>query len=448
MRINSSLLTLLILAIAATGRSDDWPIALTHVRLVVGDGSPAVDDSTIVIAKGRIEAVVPGGPTRLHAEIRDLRGKTVTPGFISDHSHVGQVRGVTNGAENYTRETIEAELRQYRDYGVTTIVALGNNGPLFEAIRADAHAGRMYGVDLLGVDRGIGVPDGAPPQAMVKLGPDQLFRPRDADEARAAVDAMADRGTDLVKIWLDDFGGGVPAKMSPEVYHAVIERAHERGVRVAAHIHDLADAKTIVAAGADILAHGVRDRPVDAEFIDALKAKGVWYVATLALDDASFAWADRAPWTLTPFARAALSAELAGQIDDPAWRAKVQADPKLAGSRSSLAMNQQNLKTLVDAGVKVGFGTDSGATPLRVAGIAEHRELWLSVEAGLSPLRAITLATSDAAAALGLNDRGRIAPGLRADLVVFDADPTADVANTATIRETWVLGEQYPRTQP
>lgn len=448
MKAHRALLAALVVA-APVVQADDRPIALTHARIVVGDGSLAVDGATIVVKGGRILAVASGGAAIPDdAEVRDLTGKTVTPGFVSDHGHVGQVRGVTVGARNYTRETIEAELRQYRDYGVTTVTALGNNGPIFQEIRADAHAGRLGGADLFGVDRAIGVPDGAPPQAMVKLGPDQLFRPRDADEARAAVDAMADRKTDLVKIWLDDFGGGVPAKMSPEVYRAVIDRAHERGVRVAAHIHDLVDAKAIVAAGADILAHGVRDRPVDAEFIETLKTRGVWYVATLALDDASFAWADRAPWTLSPFARAALSPELARQVDDPAWRAKVLADPKLPGSRSSLVMNQKNLKTLVDAGVKVGFGTDSGATPLRVAGIAEHRELWLSVEAGLTPSRAITLATSDAAAALGLEDRGRIAPGLRADLAVFDADPTADVANTATIRETWVLGKPYPRAQP
>ena len=421
------------------------PVALTHVRLIDGTGAPPVDDATIVIADGKIAEVLPGCKAPPLAELRDLRGKVVVPGLISDHSHVGQVRGVTTGAANYTRETIEAELRRYRDYGVTTIVALGSNGALFQEIRAEAHAGATEGADLFGVDRGIGVPDGGPPQAMIKVGPDQLLRPRDVEEARAAVDAMADRKTDLVKIWVDDFGGAVPAKMTPEVYKAVIERAHARGVRVAAHIHDLADAKAVVDAGVDVIAHGVRDLPVDREFIDALKARGVWYVATLALDDASFAWADQAPWTRTPFARAALSPELARQVDDPEWRAKVLADPRLKGSRSSLAMNQKNLKTLFDAGVKLGFGTDSGATPLRVAGIAEHRELALMVEAGLTPLQALTLATSGAAGALKLDDRGRIAPGLRADLGVFDADPSQDVANSSSIRETWIRGRAFPR---
>ncbi|WP_165250093.1 amidohydrolase family protein [Paludisphaera soli] len=422
------------------------PVAITHVRLIDGGGGPPVDDAVIVAAGGRILAAGPSGTAIPDgATVRDLRGKTVVPGLISLHSHVGQVRGVTNGAANYTRETIEAELRRYRDYGVTTVTALGNNGPLFETIRAEAHAGTLDGADLFGVVRGIGVPDGAPPQAMIKVGPDQLDRPADAPAARAAVDAMADRGTDLVKIWLDDFGGGVPAKMSPEVYRAVIDQAHARGVRVAAHIHDLADAKAIVAAGADLLAHGVRDLPVDAELIAAMKDRGVGYIPTLALDDASLAWAEQAPWTRTPFARAALSPELARQVDDPAWRARVLADPGLEGSRSSLARNLRNLRTLFDAGVRIGFGTDSGATPLRVGGIAEHRELALMIEAGLTPLQALAVATSGSAELLGLDDRGLIEPGRRADLIVLDADPSIDIGNSTTIREVWVQGRTFSR---
>ncbi|AGA26845.1 amidohydrolase family protein [Singulisphaera acidiphila] len=423
-------------------------VAFTHVRLVDGKGGPPINEAVVVIEGNRIVTVGPSGTAIPEgAEIRDSHGLTMIPGLVSDHSHIGQVGGTSTGAENYTRTRIEAELRQYRDYGVTTVTALGNNGPLFETIRAEAHAGRTDGADLFGVDRGVGVPDGAPPQAMVKLGPDQLFRPRNAVEARAAITAMAERKTDLIKIWLDDFAGGVPAKMSPEVYNAVIDEAHRRGIRVAAHIHDLADAKAIVAAGADIIAHGVRDQPVDPVFIDAMKAQGVWYVATLSLDDATFAWADQAPWTQTPFAKAALSPELARQFADPAWRSKVLADPKTAAARASLAMNLRNLKTLHDAGVKIGFGTDSGATPLRVAGIAEHRELALMVEAGLTPQQALKIATANAADALRLTDRGRIAPGLRADFIVLDADPSRAIGNSQSIREVWLRGRVFPRVK-
>jgi imidazolonepropionase-like amidohydrolase len=255
---------------------------------------------------------------------------------------------------------------------------------------------------------------------------------------------MAAHHTDLVKLWLDDFGGSVPTKIKPEIYKAVIDEAHRLGVRVAAHIHDLMDAQAIVDAGVDILAHGVRDQPIPPQFIAELRRRGVWYIPTLALDEATFAWADQAPWTLTPFARTALSPALAREVDDPAWRTQTLASPETAAARKSLSMNLKNLKTLYDAGVKIGFGTDSGATALRVPGIAEHRELALMVEAGLSPLQALTIATGNAAALLKRTDRGILSAGSRADLIVLAADPTTDIAASELIVEVWQAGHATP----
>lgn len=422
-------------------------VALTHARLIDGRGGAPVDDATILLAGDRIVAA--GHDVDIPADARrlDYRGRTVIPGLISNHSHVGQVCGTATGAANYTRATITAELAQYRGYGITTVTALGNNGPLFDTLRAEAHAGQIDGADLFGVAQGIGVPDGAPPQAMLNVGPDQLFRPNTPEEARVAVGQMAARNTDLVKIWLDDFGGSLPVKMKPEIYRAVIDESHLRGFRVAAHVHNLADAEAMVDAGVEIIAHGVRDQPVPPALVAKLKAKGIWYIPTLQLDEASVAWADRAPWTLMPNARAALSPALAAQIDDPAWQARVRADPRSAASRRSLAMNLRNLKTLHDAGVKIGFGTDSGATPLRVAGIAEHRELALMVEAKLTPLQALTIATARAAELLGLVDRGTIEPGRRADLVILAADPAVDIGAIKTIVEVWVAGRPAPQSR-
>jgi imidazolonepropionase-like amidohydrolase len=279
---------------------------------------------------------------------------------------------------------------------------------------------------------------------MLNVAADQLDRPTTAQEARADVRSMAAHHTDLVKLWLDDFGGKMPTKIKPEIYRAVIDESHRLGLRVAAHIHDLADAEAIVDAGADILAHGVRDQPVPPEFVAKLKRKGVWYIPTLALDEATFAWADQAPWTLTPFARAALSPDLAREIDDPAWRTKTLASPDTAAARRSLAMNLKNLKTLYEAGVKIGFGTDSGANALRVPGIAEHRELALMVEAGLSPLQALTIATGNAAALLHRTDRGIVSAGRRADLIVLAADPAIDIAGSELIVEVWQAGGVTP----
>lgn len=438
MRLLAASLALVSLAAPALAE----PVALEHVRLFTGRGAP-VEDATVVIDGERIVAAgqsvaVPAGATR-----RDYRGMTVLPGLISDHSHVGAVKGVSTGSQNYTAEVIAAQLAQFRRYGVTTVVALGNNRPLFDRMRAEAHAGRLP-ADLFGVDQGIGVPEGAPPQAMMKSAPDQLFRPATAAEAKAAVDRMVAARTDLIKIWVDTFGGSLPVKMKPEIVRAVVEQAHAKGVRVAAHIHDLADARMVVAEGVDMLAHGVRDQRVPADFAATLKAKGVWYVATLQLDEATTAWAEQAPWTLTPLARAALSSEFAAQVDDPAWRTRTLADPKAAAARRSLATNLANLRILHDAGVKIGFGTDSGAAPPRVPGIAEHRELALMVQAGLTPVEALTIATAQAAEAMRLADRGEVAPGRRADLLVVRGDPTRDIAAMGEVVESWSGGTAVP----
>jgi imidazolonepropionase-like amidohydrolase len=105
-------------------------------------------------------------------------------------------------------------------------------------------------------------------------------------------------------------------------------------------------------------------------------------------------------------------------------------------------MNMQNIKTMYAAGVKIGFGTDSGATPLRIAGFAEHRELQLLTDAGLTPLQALGTATKNAAALLALDERGVIEPGKLADLVIVDGDPSKHIADIDRIASVWRRGKQ------
>ncbi|NHN88399.1 amidohydrolase family protein [Acetobacter conturbans] len=427
----------LVMGAPALAAPTSVPIALTHVRIIDGTGAAPIEDATVVMQDGHILAAGKHVALPKHTRVLDRSGDTIMPGIISDHSHVGQYDGVTTGSRFYTRDNIIAALSQYRHYGVTTVTALGNNVPdVFDPLRKDAHAGKTP-ADLFGVDQGIGVPRGAPP---VDLEPDQLFRPKTADEARQDVDRMADEGTDLVKIWVDNFDGTLHVKMTPEIIAAVVDESHKRNLRVAAHIHDLHDAEHVVAAGVDILAHGVRDKPVTPDLVATLKSRGIWYIATLQLDEASTAWADRAPWTQTPFTIAGLSMPLLDQVRDPAWQAKHTTGKLADFARTSLAMNLQNLKTLYDAGVKIGFGTDSGAMPLRVPGVAEHRELDLTVQAGLTPLETIHIATQNAAALLNLPDRGVIAPGKRADLLVVAGNPATNIADAHQIVETWENG--------
>lgn len=437
---------LLATALLAAAQGAGAATVIRGARVIDGTGAPPRDDMTLVIDGDHFSLVGPGLRVKMPDGTRvvDYTGKTIIPGLVSDHGHIGLVDGTKGGSPSlYTRENALRQLRQWRAYGVTTVTSLGiNNTDVFYPLRADLHAGKAEGADLFGADHGIGVPNGAPPGKMMQAGPNQLDRPATPADARAAVDAAAARGTDLIKIWVDDFNGSLPVKMSPDIWRAVIAEAHAKHLRVAAHVYYLDDARKLVDDGVDILAHGIRDKPVDQGFIDAMKQHGAWYVATLDLNEAAYIYARHPAWMDQPFFTHAVQPALARQLSDSTWQGKARNDPSVAQNEAALQTNEQNLKALYAAGVNIGFGTDAGAAPLRIPGFAEHRELALMVDAGLTPLQSIQVATQRAAALLGLEDRGVIANGKRADFVVLDGDPSANIEATTHIQAVWQRGVQ------
>jgi imidazolonepropionase-like amidohydrolase len=194
-----------------------------------------------------------------------------------------------------------------------------------------------------------------------------------------------------MKVWIDDFHGSLRVKMSPSVYGAAIQEAHKLGFRAAAHIYYLSDAKSLLNRGADVLAHGVRDVPVDREFIQLMKARSAWYIPTIGLDESSYIFAEHPEWLQDPFLTHALQPALAAQFDDSGWRANLLNNQKQVGiAKASVPMNELNVKTLYDAGVNIGFGTDSGAVPVRIPGFTGHRELELLVDSVLTRRRRST----------------------------------------------------------
>ena len=405
--------------------------ALTHVRVIDGTGRAPLEDATVVIEGNRILAVEPANSTLpAAAKVVDLHGDTVMPGLINAHGHLALIADGQNSATAYTSENVLAELRQYESYGVTTMLSLGLNRDLLYPIRAQQRQGKLDGATVFTADRGIGVPDGAPP---LPAAPDQLYRPANVEDARAAVDAMAKRHADIIKIWVDSLGGTKPT-MSPEIYRVVIAEAHKHHLRVAAHVYYLADAKSLVNDGVDVLAHSIRDKPVDQELIAAMKRRGVWYIPTLTVDESFYIYAEHPGFMQLDFFKDAISPVLLTMLSSDAYSQKVNRDPKTAQHKADFAMDQKNLKALYDAGVRVGFGTDSGAMPTRIPGFSEHRELEDMVQAGLTPMQAIVCATRSNAELLGIEAvRGTLRPGKRADLIVLAANPLDDITNTRSI---------------
>jgi imidazolonepropionase-like amidohydrolase len=362
--------------------------------------------------------------------VLDLHGDTVIPGLINAHGHLALIADGQNSATSYTAENVLAELRQYESYGVTSMLSLGLNRDLLYQIREQQRQGTLDGATVFTADRGMGVPDAAPG---LPAAPDQIYRPATAQDARADVDAMATRHADIVKVWVDSVGGTKPA-MSPEIYRAVIEEAHKRHLRVAAHVYYLADAKSLVSAGVDVLAHSVRDKPIDEELIAAMKHRGVWYIPTFTVDESFYIYAQRPGFMQLNFFKDSLPPVVLTMLTSDAYSQKVNQDPKTEQHKADFAMDGVNMKAVYDAGIRVGFGTDSGAYVTRIPGFSEHRELEDMVQAGLTPMQAIVCATQNNAALLGIEaTRGTLRPGKRADLIVLAANPLDDITNTRSI---------------
>lgn len=408
-------------------------VVIQGAKIIDGTGKDPIAEGTIFIRGDKIQKVVSGSAKAPKgAQAIDAHGKTVIPTLTSAHSHLGLIQGPVGAAANMTEANVMRQMKHYAKHGVGTVMSLGTDYDFIYGIRDKRNKKEIDGAYILTAGHGFGVEKGVPPVAM---GIDKAFRPATADEAvRELREMITAHRPDIIKIWVDD-NLGQNAKIKPEITYALIDEAHKNGVRVAAHVWYLADAKDLVKHGVDVIGHSVRDQHVDDEFIKLMKEHGTYQIATLDLDEAAFIYKDKPEMTQSAFFVSAAEPGV------PEFLRSEKYVPK-EFERKALENAKFNIKALHDAGVKLGFGTDSGAKPERVQGFAEHRELQLLVESGLTPVQAIHAATGGASELLHVANRmGTIEPGKLANLIILDADPTQDIANTQKINTVWMDGQ-------
>jgi imidazolonepropionase-like amidohydrolase len=397
--------------------------------------------ASMIVDNGRIRWI--GTPAQLKspagASTVDLSGKFVMPGIINLHGHVGNVVDLTQDPKNFTRENVDANLRTYASYGVTSVVSMGSEQPLVFTIRDEQRAGRPKVARIFSAGRGFTGKNGYPTTAPGMKG--VPYEVETADQVRKNVAELAAKKADIVKIWVDDHLGK-EKKIPMELCAAIIENAHKHGMKVGAHIFYLDDAKTLVDRGLDGLAHSVRDKPVDQALIDKMKSKGAWQAAaTLAREYSTFALAKPPQFLNDPFFTRSVSAKVLETVKSPAYQQRIAADPDFKHYAGFLEMAKKNLKRLADAGVKYGFGTDTGP-PARFPGFYEHLEMQFMVDAGLTPMQVITAATKSSAEFIGAKDLGTLEAGKWADFLVMGKSPLADIKNTRSLEAVYIAGNK------
>ncbi len=390
-----------VLMAGCTGPEAGGDAAVTvfeGARLIVGDGSAAIEDAVFVVEGDRItqagrraDVEIPGGATRV-----DLSGKTVMPAVVNAHMHLAS-----------TRDDRADQLQHMAYYGAGLVVSLGQDtGDVPFEMRDEA------------------VPDGARSRTAGRgiTGPEPgrsevPFWITSEEEARAAVQELAEQEVDFVKIWVDERNGQY-TKLSPALYGAVIDEAHRHGLRVTAHIFTLEDAKGLLRAGIDAFAHGVRDRDIDDELV--------------AL------WSERPNVVLVPnLPNPGVALDLAwlsGTVPAGELREMQEASRDRPAAQESFGIQARNLARLSQEGVRIAFGTD-GSTPW-----ALHQEMEDMVRSGMTPAQVIVAATRNSAELMQMTDMGTVAVGKSADFIVLDANPLDEITNTRRIAAVYLRG--------
>jgi imidazolonepropionase-like amidohydrolase len=398
-------LPFLLLSLAAFSQSPaSETIVFRNVR--VFDGERLIQRTTVVIDGGKIAAVAPGAAPRPGATIIDGAGKTLLPGFIDAHTHTIDSLG----------------LRQAAVFGVTTTLDMFTDQRLAASIKKQQSEGKLPDhADLRSAGTLATSPHGHGTEYGLAI--PTLSKPGDAEEW---VDGRIAEGSDYIKIVFDDLHayGRKGETISKETLKAIIDAVHKRRRMAVVHISALDEAEEAIRDGADGLVHLFVGDKTDPEFGKLAAAHHAFVIPTLSV-----------------ICGAGFNSGIASDADLKAYLGPNEA----ANLKRTFPVRMQckgtfeALRQLRDAHVPILAGSDT-PNPGTTQGATVHGEMELMVREGLTPVQALIAATASPAKVFHLDDRGVIATGKRADLVLVEGDPATDIKATRHIAGVWKQG--------
>lgn len=408
-------------AAAALGQGPT--LVIRGATLIDGNGGAPQPNTTVVIEGNRITTVTTQTITPPGAQVIDATGKYLIPGLMDMHVHLrgGGGRRTTDPVTAEQERTGIRALHSYLYAGVTTIYDAGNRAEYIFGLREKERAGTIVSPRIFASGGTVASPNGHGGPYTVEAWP----------QDRAKLDEHIATGPDIAKIGQDEHGWGTRPlinQFTPELLENVIRYYHSKGIRTTIHVSHERTATEAIYAGVDTLAHPIIQAPASDEYVRMMSVKRIPTVSTLTIGENYSRLAEHPEYLDQPLYRDTIEPE---EIQ----RLQTKESPKQKENRWAWWMKvmtpvaQDNMRRLNEAGDDIVVcGTDQSSGP------AVHRELELLVGGGISPADAIVIATRNAARFLGrLDEMGTVEEGKLADLVLLNADPTADIDNAKQI---------------
>jgi len=430
-------------------------------RIFIGDGK-VIENGSVLVRGGKIAEVFDGDgpdPKTLDAETVEAAGKTILPGLIDVHIHLGGPAGFYSDMSKYDPEkAMQRNLAAYLYSGVTTVRSVGDVLDGILKLRSTVNGGELLGADLETCGPLFTAPGGhgteyfknLPAQVRDNLQKQFTRVPASADEARQQVDALKNQGIDCIKAILEAGAGSrVFNRLDTGLFDAVAQQAHADSLPLAVHTGDTRDVTDAVQAQANSVEHGsFRERIPDGLF-EQMARQGTFYDPTLSVGEA-----------FKDFAASKtdlLKRSLVQQVGPPellqgteAAIASADTEPmrkSLAQYPMDMSIAIDNLKRAHQHGVPLVSGSDAG-NYLVIHGPTVQHELQLWVQAGIPPTVALQAATLNSARLLKADNRiGSIRVGNDADLLVVDGNPLEDITATERISMVVFKGERISRSE-